>query len=323
MAVDQTFSGRVGVRTGTGPASSYVFFTNNYSVQEVHTDPATGRWFVGRANGQVKDVQARPLGGNLFEVTTKSTGQPLVIEDSTGAVVLRWAGVMTFRFRFDSASGVQVEFEGVTLAGHFPDESACSAAGSILGIDSATRLTAHPIGTTASPLGYYDYLPPGYGPGVKDPLLIFLHGHGGNGDGTPAQLPNVINDAGIAYYIANNGWAADRPFVVLSPQHNEIASPAYPYADCGGFVGSCVMQQQHAYGNPLPAGSPCWAPSEVRAFLDYALAHYNVDPTRVYLTGLSCGGYGVWESLAKFGAGKIAAAVPIAGDGRPALGSSG
>jgi predicted peptidase len=83
------------------------------------------------------------------------------------------------------------------------------------------------------------------------------------------------------------------------------------------------MQHQHAYGNPLPAGSPCWAPSEVRAFLDYALAHYNVDPTRVYLTGLSCGGYGVWESLAQFGAGKIAAAVPISGDGRPALGSSG
>jgi predicted peptidase len=43
----------------------------------------------------------------------------------------------------------------------------------------------------------------------------------------------------------------------------------------------------------------------------------------VYLTGLSCGGYGVWESLAQFGAGRVAAAVPIAGDGRPALGSSG
>ena len=184
-------------------------------------------------------------------------------------------------------------------------------------------LTAHPIGTTASPLGYYDYLPPGYGPGAKDPLLIFLHGAGGNGDGSPALLPDVINDAGIASYIANNGWAADRPFVVLSPQHNSIDSPAYPYPCSGLFFASCVMQQQHDYGNPLPAGSRCWAPAEVRAFLDYALAHYNVDPTRVYLTGLSCGGYGVWESLAQFGAGRIAAAVPIAGDGRPALGSSG
>jgi hypothetical protein len=95
----------------------------------------------------------------------------------------------------------------VTQAGHVPDTSLCSAAGSILGIDSASRLTAHPLGATASPLGYYEYLPPGYGSGAKKPLLIFLHGHGGNGDGTAAQLPNVINDAGIAYYIANNGWA--------------------------------------------------------------------------------------------------------------------
>jgi poly(3-hydroxybutyrate) depolymerase len=88
----------------------------------------------------------------------------------------------------------------VTRGGHAPDASVCSAAGTILGIDSARRLTAHPIGATASPLGYYEYLPPGDGSGAKQPLLIFLHGAGGNGDGTSAQLPNVINDAGIAYY---------------------------------------------------------------------------------------------------------------------------
>lgn len=305
------------------PGRRVFFFTNNYSFREVHTDPATGRWFVVMGNGQPKDVKAKPVGGNVFEVAIKNSGQPLIVEDSTGKVVLRFAGVATYRYTVETVGYTIVEFLGVTLAGHFPGGSACSAAGSILGIDSASRLTAHPIGATASPLGYYEYLPPGYGSGAKKPLLIFLHGAGGNGDGTPTQLPNVINDAGIAYYIANNGWAADRPFVVLAPQHNPIDSPAYPCACGNPFVGSCIMQQQHAYGNPLPAGSPCWAPSEVRAFLDYALAHYNIDPTRVYLTGLSCGGYGVWESLAQFGAGRIAAAVPIAGDGRPALGSSG
>lgn len=211
----------------------------------------------------------------------------------------------------------------MTVAGHDPQVSVCSAAGSLIGTGSASRLTAHPLGATASPLGYYEYLPTGYKQGAKSPLLVFLHGYGGNGDGGPAQLPNVINDAGIAYYIANNGWAADRPFVVLSPQHNNIDSPAYPYPCEVAFGGSCLMQHQHNYGNPLPAGSPCWAPSEVQAFLNYALARYNVDPARVYLTGLSCGGYGVWESLAQFGAGRIAAAVPIAGDGRPALQSAG
>jgi len=320
--VAATFSGRVGVRAGTGPDAGYLFFTNNYAFREVHTDPATGRWFVVRGNGQFKNVKATPVGGNVFEVTSKNSGRLFVVEDATGKVVLRFAGLVTFRYTVDTGSGDVVD-QGVTLAGHVPDASVCSAAGSILGIDSASRLTAHPLGATASPLGYYEYLPPGYGSGAKKPLLIFLHGFGGNGDGTSAQLPNVINDAGIAYYIANNGWAASRPFVVLAPQHNFIESPAFPYPCDVPFGGSCLMQHQHDYGNPLPAGSACWAPSEIHAFLDYALAHYNVDPTRVYLTGLSCGGYGVWESLAQFGAGRIAAAVPIAGDGRPALRSSG
>ena len=36
------------------------------------------------------------------------------------------------------------------------------------------------------------------------------------------------------------------------------------------------------------------------------------------MTGLSCGAYGIWEYLATYPAeGKVSAAVPIAGDGRP------
>lgn len=338
-AVASTFSGTFSLRAGTGPAASFFFATDNYSFRQVHTNPATGQWFVIRGNGQFKDVQAKPVDGNVFEVTRKISGQPIVVEDSTGKVVLRAAGLLSVRFLFDTngdniPGGEFVEFLGLTTAGLHPDPflertradpraSVCSIAGSVIGTGSASRLTAHPIGTTASPLGYYEYLPPGYGQGLPKPLLIFLHGYGGFGDGTPAQLPNLINDAGIPSYIANNGWPADRPFVVLAPQHNDIPSPAYPYACEGSFEGSCVMQQQHDYGNPLPAGSPCTGPSEVRAFLEYALAHYDVDPTRIYLTGLSCGGYGVWESLAQFGAGRIAAAVPIAGEGRPALRSAG
>ena len=323
--VTATFSGRISIRAGTGPDSSYYFVTDNYTFREVHTDPATGRWFVIRGDGQFKNVQAEQVGDNLFEVTNKNAGQLFVVEDSTGTVRFRFAGVVTFRV-LDTGGipdGQFVDFLGATVAGHDPQVSVCSAAGSLIGTGSASRLTAHPLGATTAPLGYYEYLPPGYGLGAKKPLLVFLHGYGGYGDGSPAQLPNVINDAGIPYYIANNGWAVDRPFVVLAPQHNDIGSAAYPYPCDVPFGGSCVMRLQHDYGNPLPAGSPCWAPSEVRSFLDYALAHYDVDPARVYLTGLSCGGYGVWESLAQFGAGRIAAAVPIAGEGRPALESAG
>ena len=49
----------------------------------------------------------------------------------------------------------------------------------------------------------------------------------------------------------------------------------------------------------------------------------TTDPARVYVTGLSCGAFGVWEYLAAYGDEQVAAAVPIAGEGRPAWATSG
>jgi predicted peptidase len=77
------------------------------------------------------------------------------------------------------------------------------------------------------------------------------------------------------------------------------------------------MQLQHDRENVQPAF--CTTPDEVHDFIAYAVAHYNVDPKRVYVTGLSCGAFGIWEYLAKYHASvQVAAAVPIAGEGRPA-----
>ena len=67
----------------------------------------------------------------------------------------------------------------------------------------------------------------------------------------------------------------------------------------------------------------CTTPDEIRDFIAYAVAHYNVDAKRVYLTGLSCGGFGAWEYLAKYRDEQVAAAVPIAAEGRPALATAG
>ena len=77
-----------------------------------------------------------------------------------------------------------------------------------------------------------------------------------------------------------------------------------------------IPKVQHDRDNASPAF--CTTPDEVHDFIDFAVAHYNVDPSRVYLTGLSLGAFGIWEYLAKYqGELQAAAAVPIAGDGRP------
>jgi predicted peptidase len=50
------------------------------------------------------------------------------------------------------------------------------------------------------------------------------------------------------------------------------------------------------------------------ALLDDVTSRYNVDSKRVYLTGLSMGGYGTW-SLASTHPERFAAVVPICGGG--------
>jgi predicted esterase len=149
---------------------------------------------------------------------------------------------------------------------------------------SRTRQTPHPIGTVdEAPLGYLEYLPPDYGTG-RAPLLVALHGSGESGAGDEFALTNLVR-GGIPSLIAASHWPDDRPFVVLSPQHEEDP-PAF-----------------------------CFTAEEIDSFVRFALEQYDVDPSRVYLTGLSCGAIGLWNYLAEHGSDTIAAAIPIAGHG--------
>jgi dienelactone hydrolase len=302
-----------------------VLFTDNYEWRETWT-AADGRWFTLSANGVFKDVRAKSLGGSVYEFTFHEAGQPFVITDSSGVVISRDRGNFTGHFTIDFADGSNTfEFQ---LSGPHPmfDADPCLAVAPLVApltsVDSARYLTPRPIGSTDSPTGFYEYLPPSYtASGPKSPLLLFFHGYGETGDGSPEALQRLVF-AGIPRYINVGGWPTDRPFVVLAPQHVEEA-PGFDFSSCDGqpFGGSCNMQVQHDLDNASPAF--CTTPDEVHDFIAYAVANYNVDPTQVYVTGLSCGAYGVWEYLAKYHDDlQVAAAVPIAGDGRPAFAPS-
>ncbi len=77
-------------------------------------------------------------------------------------------------------------------------------------------------------------------------------------------------------------------------------------------------------GMPLPflvvspqARSRGWNPDVLLALLDRIVDRYRVDRDRIYVTGLSMGGYGTW-ALAAAAPRRFAAAVPICGGGDPA-----
>lgn len=153
---------------------------------------------------------------------------------------------------------------------------------------SSERHVARPLGTTAAPRGYWEYLPLDYEENTDSPLLVFWHGISENGDGVD-QLARVLRE-GPPRLIDRDQWPADRPFVVLSPQH---------------------------------PGQGCPSSAEIESFFAYAIEAYDVDPAKVYLTGLSCGAIGGWNYLAQYADSQIAAAVLIAGDGRGAFSSAG
>jgi predicted peptidase len=58
-----------------------------------------------------------------------------------------------------------------------------------------------------------------------------------------------------------------------------------------------------------------WKPEIVTGLVDELLQKHPIDPDRVYLTGLSQGGFGTWATAARF-PDKFAAVAPICGGGK-------
>jgi predicted peptidase len=124
-------------------------------------------------------------------------------------------------------------------------------------------------------LNYLLYLPTDYDKKASSPLLLFLHGAGERGDNL-----DLVKMHGPPKLIEEG---KSFPFIVVSPQ--------------------CPKNR--------------WWPSQVvqlTALVDEIVAKYKVDQDRIYVTGLSMGGFGTW-SLAAYTPERFAAIVPICGGG--------
>jgi predicted peptidase len=156
----------------------------------------------------------------------------------------------------------------------------------------AGKQMKRPINKPFAKNGFLEYLPKGYGDGTRWPLLVFWAGVGENGNGSDGDLDRMYHH-GPPMLVANGKWPSDRPFVVLSPQHN----------------------------GQLPFDRP--TAQETYDFISFALTSYDVDPSRVYLTALSSGAKGAWDYLASFKGTQVAAAALIAGDASEPYGNVG
>lgn len=146
---------------------------------------------------------------------------------------------------------------------------------------------------------YLLLVPQDYKPdGKKWPLMLFLHGLG---ECSSDDL-NLVKIHGPAKIVEERPAF---PFVLVTPQ-----CPPPPGVDPKNL--SSIKP-----ADVIPIVREAWKADELIQLVDHVVAKLNVDPERVYVTGLSMGGYGTWRLAAAY-PDRFAAAVPICGGGDPA-----
>ena len=151
-----------------------------------------------------------------------------------------------------------------------------------LGYDLKTWCLGSTIVVRATkPYDYLLHLPRGYHDFGKRPLIIFLHGAG-----EVNKDVRVLQHLDIFHYANGTVPTRDFPFIVISPV--------------------------------TPKGG--WDSNRVVKFLDEFLKdnryRYNIDTSRIYLTGFSMGGFGTFSVACDY-PDRFAAIAPLAGGCEP------
>jgi len=103
-----TFSGMFMLKEGRGgDATPYLF--DNYSSYIVFTNPATGAWFTRESQGLYMDLHIVNVEGTVYRVESMEAGQPFVIRDSDGNVVVRDRGRLLTGFSVDTLGDDNLE----------------------------------------------------------------------------------------------------------------------------------------------------------------------------------------------------------------------
>jgi len=151
------------------------------------------------------------------------------------------------------------------------------------------------VGKSGKPLKYRLIKPLNYKFGNKYPLVLFLHGAGERGEDNAATLRHAAKD------FANDQLRAKYPAYVVIPQ----CPTGKKWSEVDWSKDSSELPQD-----------PSDAMQSVKELLDEMVENAGVDEKRLYVTGLSMGGYGTWDLAQRFPA-RFAAAAPICGGGDP------
>jgi predicted peptidase len=161
-----------------------------------------------------------------------------------------------------------------------------------------TDFEAHTFAdSSGDTLNYRLLKPASYDSTKSYPLVLFLHGAGERGSDNYSQLKWA------AAHFADPTMREKYPAFVIAPQvpQGETWSSLQSVRDTSSFT-------QPMSAEPSP-------PMELTIqLLDSLQSKYSINANRLYVTGLSMGGFGTFDLLQRFPR-KFAAAVPICGGG--------
>ena len=188
---------------------------------------------------------------------------------------------------------------------------------------------------------FFLYLPEGYETANTQefPVLLFLHGNGERGNGKD-ELDYVLIH-GPLY----EAWVQKRdlPFIIISPQLHMFGRDTMGLGYIDNRDTSWIPKRQKkgvparkaafssndtmigalmsdTFPNNMITPPMGWEQVErdLMNILDSVLENYRTDAKRVYLSGISYGGFGTWWMASKHSE-RFAAIAPIVGWGHPSL----
>lgn len=158
---------------------------------------------------------------------------------------------------------------------------------------NAAEFERHTVTDGSAALAYRLFKPTKMDEGQRYPVILFLHGAGERGDNNEAQLLHGVRG------FSSPEMQAKYPAFILAPQ--------CPAGQKWSDVDWSLLKSS------LPEKPSASLHLAMKA-LDVLVSTCPIDSRRVYITGLSMGGYGTWDAATRWPE-KFAAAVPVCGGG--------
>jgi predicted peptidase len=148
------------------------------------------------------------------------------------------------------------------------------------------------VDSSGMELPYRLFIPKKYNESTLYPIVIYLHGSGGVGVDNIKQISGGNTNGTHAWITPEN--QLKHPSFVLAPQ---------------------LPQSSYMWDNFFTRDLSPGARATLNLLNDL-MKEFSIDPDRIYITGQSAGGFGVWDIVSKH-PDLFAAAIPLCGGGNP------